>query len=105
MVNDANTDTPIFNAAVMRDTREYARLLRRLELHVERMPVALITVDALGHIRGWNPAAERMLGHSAAAARGAPVQDLVGAPRLLEIITAGGVSDEVVEVRLRPASR
>jgi PAS domain S-box-containing protein len=98
VVRDAVTGTAIFRAAVMRDTREHTRLLRRLELHVDRMPVALITVDSLGRILGWNPAAELMLGHSAAVTLGVPLQDLVSAPGLLEIITAGGVSDQVLAV-------
>ena len=98
IVRDGATGTPLFRAVVMRDTRERSRLRRRLDEHVERMPVALITVDSLGHILGWNPAAEVLLGHPEAAALGMVVQDLVSAPELLDMITSDGISDHVVEV-------
>ena len=98
IVRDGATGTPLFRAVVMRDTRERSRLRRRLDQHVERMPVALITVDSLGHILGWNPAAEVLLGHPEAAALGMVVQDLVSAPELLDMITSDGISDHVVEV-------
>ncbi len=97
-VRDDKTSTPLFQASVMRDTREYDRLLRRLELHVERMPVALITVGPSGQVKGWNPAAERLFGVPGAAALGGVVHELLNAPRLGEIVAVGAGSEEVVTV-------
>ena len=97
-VRDDKTNTPLFQASVMRDTREYDRLLRRLELHLERMPVALITAGASGEVKGWNPAAERLFGVSAAAVLGARVDEVLHAPRLGEMVAAGAGSEEVLTV-------
>lgn len=97
-VRDDETDAPLFHASVMRDTREYDRLLRRLELHLERMPVALITVGCSGDVKGWNPAAEQLFGVPAAAALGRAVHELLGCPRLGAIVSSGAVSEEVLTV-------
>lgn len=43
---------------------------QRLSLHVDQTPMGVIEFDAAGHIRGWNPAAERMFGYAAEEAIG-----------------------------------
>ena len=96
VVRDDKTDAPLFHASVMRDTRDYDRLLRRLQLHLERMPVALITVAPRGEVKGWNPAAERLFGVPAAVALGRRVHDVLHTPRLGQIVTSGSALEEVL---------
>ncbi|PQV63309.1 PAS domain S-box-containing protein [Abditibacterium utsteinense] len=45
---------------------------------------AIITMDAQGYITEWNPAAERMFGHTRAAAIGSVLGDLIVPPSLRE---------------------
>ncbi len=103
-VRDDKTDAPLFQASVMRDTREYDRLLRRLELHLERMPVALITVGASGEVKGWNPAAERLFGDACrrrsrtTGARGAACPSAGRDRRVRSRLGGGAYGDD----RLRP---
>ena len=68
-------------ASVMRDTREHDRLVRRLELQIERMPVALDHRRAAGATSwaGILPPSG-LFGHSAAAAVGQRVHELLGCP-------------------------
>jgi PAS domain S-box-containing protein len=56
---------------------ERVELLARLQLHIERMPLAYILFDADFRITDWNPAAERIFGYAKAEALGKGVLDLV----------------------------
>jgi len=51
-------------AAQLRLAAERDELLQRLTLHIERMPLAYILLDAQMQITDWNPAAERIFGFS-----------------------------------------
>ena len=50
----------------MRAEAERVELLARLQLHIERMPLAYILFDADFHITDWNPAAKRIFGYTKA---------------------------------------
>lgn len=39
------------------------RVQQRLELHLQQLPVAVISWDIVGNVTEWNPAAERMFGY------------------------------------------
>jgi PAS domain S-box-containing protein len=52
-------------------------LLGRLQLHIERMPLAYILFDADFRITDWNPAAGRIFGYSKAEALGMTPFDLI----------------------------
>jgi PAS domain S-box-containing protein len=43
---------------------------RRLQFHIDRMPLAYIVFDRNGYVREWNPAAERIFGWTAEEACG-----------------------------------
>ena len=45
-------------------TAERDALLSRLQLHIERMPLAYVLFDADFHIVDWNPTAQRIFGYS-----------------------------------------
>jgi two-component system, cell cycle sensor histidine kinase and response regulator CckA len=49
---------------------ERDRLLARLRLHVERLPLAYVLLDADFRVAEWNPAAERLFGFSRGEALG-----------------------------------
>ena len=62
---------------------ERDELLARLQLHVERMPLAYVLFDADLRVADWNPAAERIFGYARAEVlgMGPPFEKIV--PRLL----------------------
>lgn len=96
VVRDEQTNEPLFRAAVMRDMREHEQLVRRLELQIERIPVALVTLSAGGDVQRWNPAAEKLFGHTEAEAAGRPLPELIGSPGLASVIRGADSSDTVI---------
>jgi PAS domain S-box-containing protein len=48
----------------------------RLEAIVQASPLGIVTLDAAGSVRTWNPAAERMLGQAASEVLGRPLPRL-----------------------------
>ena len=54
-------------------------MAKRLQLQLDRMPIASIILNGQEEVEYWNPAAERMFGHNAGAAIGRSL------PQLLEI--------------------
>ncbi|MDB5306906.1 MAG: Blue-light-activated protein, partial [Gemmataceae bacterium] len=56
---------------------ERNELLARLQLHVERMPLAYVLFDADFRVTGWNPAAERIFGYATGEAVGLSPFDLI----------------------------
>jgi PAS domain S-box-containing protein len=52
-------------------------LLARLQLHVERMPLACVLFDAGLRVADWNPAAEHIFGYTRCEALGTRLLDLV----------------------------
>lgn len=80
----------------LRRQSEEARLARdELQAVIAASPLAIITLDAEGRVSGhWNPAAERLLGWTAAEVLGRPLpaeggEDVQGLTRLREQILAG----------------
>jgi PAS domain S-box-containing protein len=57
--------------------RERGKLLERLQIQMERMPVACILTGPDYRISYWNPAAVRIFGHSAAEAAGRAIEELI----------------------------
>jgi PAS domain S-box-containing protein len=51
-------------------------LLNRIQVHIERLPLAYILFDACFRISNWNPAAERVFGYSKTEAIGMALTDL-----------------------------
>ncbi len=79
-------DERIFTA-VIRDVTEHREVLerlndalQRLQFHIERMPLAYIVWDVNFCVMEWNPAAERMFGHTKADAVGRHAYDLIVPP-------------------------
>jgi PAS domain S-box-containing protein len=64
--------------------REIQRQKQHSEALVETSPVAIATMDLRGTVAGWNPAAERLFGYTAAEAIGRDVDDLVAQPEARE---------------------
>jgi PAS domain S-box-containing protein len=56
---------------------ERDRLLARLQLQVERMPLAYVLIDAELRVVGWNPAAERTFGYASGEVLGRSAVDLL----------------------------
>ena len=56
---------------------EREELLARLQLHIERMPLAYILFDADFRVTDWNPAAERIFGYARGEALGMGALELV----------------------------
>jgi len=80
-------DGNLIFTAVIRDVSEQRIIveklndaLQRLQFHVERMPLAYIVWDTDFVVVEWNPAAERMFGHTKAEALGRHAYDLVVPP-------------------------
>ena len=53
------------------------RVQQRLELHLQQLPVAVISWDTQGHVTEWNPAAERMFGYTRDEVIGKPAFGLI----------------------------
>ena len=85
---------------------ERDELLARLQLHIERMPLAYILFDADLHITDWNPAAQRVLGYTRAEALGMNPYDLVppyfrkDAAEILTRIRAGDLTANSINENL-----
>ncbi len=60
--------------------RERERLLDRLQMQMERMPVACILTGPDFQVRLWNPAAARIFGYSREEATGRPFEELLLPP-------------------------
>lgn len=65
---------------------ESQQLLRRLQLHVERMPVAYLMLDEAFRVVGWNPAAEQIFGWRADELLGTDAVDALVPPELRDEI-------------------
>jgi diguanylate cyclase (GGDEF)-like protein/PAS domain S-box-containing protein len=55
------------------------RVQQRLELHLQQLPVAVISWDIEGRVTEWNPAAERMFGYTRDEVIGKPATSLIEA--------------------------
>ncbi|MGE0432444.1 MAG: PAS domain S-box protein [Planctomycetota bacterium] len=81
--------------------RELAASQRRLALHVEQTPLAVLECDTADRVVAWNPAAERIFGHRATDAMGMHWRELIDTPdrdRMADAfaqIKAGGGSHPV----------
>jgi PAS domain S-box-containing protein len=90
---------------------ERDELLARLQLHIERMPLAYILFDADLRITDWNPAAGRILGYTRAEAIGMRPFDLIPpssrqmAAELLARIRAGDMAANSVNENLTKDGR
>ncbi len=74
-------------AVAIRNSRLYSEIAatkRSLEQLIASAGDAIIAVDAGDRIDGWNPAAERIFGLTAAEAMGRPVTDLLPVPDYVE---------------------
>ncbi|WP_019818990.1 sensor domain-containing protein [Saccharomonospora saliphila] len=82
---------------IMRDVtveRAAQAALRYQAALVAHVSDAIIATDSDGVVRSWNPAAEAVYGHSADAAVGKPVAELVGTSLDLSgIVADGGVTE------------
>lgn len=96
--------------AIIRDISDQKRAEERLRLHaafVEYSSDAVISLDPLGRVTTWNPAAERMLGYSSSEILGRPVAILIPPDRHGEMVTTlerlwqGHPSEPIETVRLR----
>jgi len=56
---------------------ERDRLLERVRLQIDRLPLAYIVLDENQHVLNWNPAAEKMFGYTKAEALGRLCLDLI----------------------------
>ncbi|MFB6106829.1 MAG: PAS domain S-box protein [Halobacteriaceae archaeon] len=57
--------TGLYDAHRLRAQRRYERTARRLSSLVDDSPVPIVSLDAAGRVRTWNPAAESTLGYAA----------------------------------------
>jgi PAS domain S-box-containing protein len=62
------------------DMRRVRESEQRLRLTIRQMPLGFIELDIDGHVRRWNPAAERILGYTAEEANGRKMIPLIVAP-------------------------
>jgi PAS domain S-box-containing protein len=101
------------HAAQVRLAAERDELLQRLKLHIERMPLAYILLDAQMRITDWNPAAERIFGFSRDEAIGMapPFEKLVPphaqaeAARITNRVLSGDFTAHAVHDNLTKAGR
>jgi PAS domain S-box-containing protein len=90
---------------------ERAELLARIQLHIERMPIAYVLFDADLCITDWNPTAEHILGYKKGEALGMGPFDLVppsfrhGATEILARIRAGDMTAHSVNENLTKDGR
>jgi two-component system cell cycle sensor histidine kinase/response regulator CckA len=70
------TDKKLADEARRKLASERDALLSRLQLHIQRMPLAYILFDADFRITDWNPAAQRTLGYPKEEALGKQPNDL-----------------------------
>ncbi len=92
VVRPQHTSSPFFMGLVedIHERRQIAEQLReseqRLQLYIDRAPLACIVWDAQQSVRVWNPAAERMFGYTAGEAIGRNIYDLTSTPEGLRAI-------------------
>jgi PAS domain S-box-containing protein len=75
----------IHNARLFREIQQQKQYSETL---VETSPVAIVTMDLLGTVTGWNPGAERLFGYAQAEALGRSMEDLVATPEVCEEVRA-----------------
>jgi PAS domain S-box-containing protein len=68
--------------------REIQRQKQYADALVQTSPVAIVTVDLVGTVVGWNPGAERLFGYTPAEALGRHMEDLVATPEVREEVRA-----------------
>jgi PAS domain S-box-containing protein len=74
-------------SAQLDESRQHLELLnRRLQLYIDRAPLACVVWGADQLVRVWNPSAERMFGYSQAEAIGRNVYELTSTPEGLQVI-------------------
>jgi PAS domain S-box-containing protein len=101
------------HAAQLRLSAERDQLLQRLKLHIERMPLAYILLDAQLRITDWNPAAERIFGFAREEAIGMspPFERLVPphaqaeTASVIERVVSGELTAHAVHDNLTKAGR
>ena len=81
---------------------ERSHLLSRLQVQIERMPLAYVTTDASFRYTRWNPAAERMFGYTEAEVLGrhpfdiiVPEQSRADMTRIFAEVVAGNMDAHV----------
>jgi PAS domain S-box-containing protein len=84
----ASSLTLIVNVVVQQQRRLAGELAfraqqERVELMLQAATDAVISFDECGALSYWNPAAERLLGHSAVQALGRPVREILPLPKLV----------------------
>jgi len=79
--------------SVVTDVSEQKRTERLLEALVDGSPVAIVTSDPDGNVTGWNPAAEAMLGWTAAEVTGRPLPYAEDEPARLRVLAGETVFD------------
>ena len=67
----------IHNAGLFREIQQQKQYSDAL---VETSPVAIVTMDPGGTVRGWNPGAERLFGYTLSEAVGRRMEDLIATP-------------------------
>jgi protein-histidine pros-kinase len=72
----------------------------RLEAIVQASPLGIVTLDAAGIVRTWNPAAERLLGHAVHDVLGRPLPLLADDPDVLEPLDRALEGQPVVNVEV-----
>jgi len=65
---------------------ERDQLLERLQLQMERMPVACLLIDSHFHLTYWNPTAEKMFGYSFREVEGKHPKDIIGSSGAMNFI-------------------
>src|SRR5690349_8865911 len=66
--------------------RQLQAINKRLQLYLDRAPLACIVWDTQHVVRAWNPAATATFGYSEAEAIGRHIHDLVATPTSMPII-------------------
>ncbi|MDY3562233.1 PAS domain S-box protein [Gemmata sp. JC673] len=113
-----SSGTVVGMIGISRDVTERNRLaaerdalLARLQLQIDRMPLAYALLDAGGRVIEWNPAAERTFGYSRAEALGLTPFDLTppafhgAAANLIARIRSGDLAAHSVNENVRKDGR
>jgi PAS domain S-box-containing protein len=91
--------------ALAERTEELGRQKRYFESLLEISPVAIVTTDLEDVVTSWNPAAERLFGHTQVEALGRKIDDLVATSAQLRAEAASVTRDVLSERRVQAVTK